>query len=116
MSLDQSVACRRAPNLPADLPQPERWAKSMFENMPVHTFNGQAWLVNVIVEPEFPEDMLEQLAEDLADVGNSAEASDHPVLVSVSLDPVTRDQSAIGLQTEILEMLIETCDGIVLAN
>jgi len=34
----------------------------------------------------------------------------------VTIEPVTRDDDALSLQMAILDMLVETCDGIVMAN
>jgi len=83
----------------------------------VYTLDGRQWLINVLVEPEFPEDMAEQLADDLADTGiEGATPGDYPVLVNVTIEPVTRDDDALSLQMAILDMLVETCDGIVMAN
>ncbi len=117
MSLDQFVACRRAPKLPDHLPRAGDWKKSDYKGIPVYTFDGTQWLINVLVDPEFPDDMIEQLAEDLADTGiEGATPGDYPVLVNVTFEPVTRDDDALSLQMAILDMLVETCDGIVMAN
>ncbi|MEQ1781263.1 MAG: hypothetical protein ABMA14_07880 [Hyphomonadaceae bacterium] len=117
MSLDQSVACRRAPKLPSDLPRAGEWKKTDYKGIPVYTLDGGKWLVNVMVESEFPKDLIEQLVEDLADTGIAgAYPADYPVLVSVSLEPVTSDDDALELQMAVLDMLVETCDGIVMAN
>jgi hypothetical protein len=117
MSLDQHVACRRSPKLPDDLPQTGKWSKTMFEGLPVFTFHGGEWLINVMADTEFPEDMKDALADDLADAGIAgAKPEDYPVYVSVSLEPVTMDADAIDLQMDVLDMLIETCDGVVMAN
>lgn len=117
MSLDQSIACRRAPNLPDDLPRVGDWKKTDYNGIPVYTLDGGKWLVNVLVEPEFPEDLIEQLVDDLADTGIAgASPADYPVLVSVSLEPVTSDEDALDVQMAVLDMLVETCDGIVMAN
>lgn len=117
MSLDQFVACRRAPKLPDDLPQAAKWTRSEFEGTPFYQFDGGRWLLSVNVEPVFLPEMQEQLAEDLADTGIAgAKVSDYPVLVSVGLEPVTTATDAIDLQMDVLDMLIETCDGVVMAN
>ena len=65
MSLDQFVACRRAPKLPDDLPQAAEWTISMFEGEAIYTFKGRDWLINLMIEPEFPEELHEQLVDDL---------------------------------------------------
>ena len=117
MSLDQHVACRRKPKLPDDLPQAARWSTTMSGGSPVYSVDGGKWLINVLVETQFPEDLKEQLAEDLADAGiEGATPDDYGVLVSVTLEPVTSDTDALDMQMDVLDMLIETCDGIVLAN
>jgi hypothetical protein len=117
MSLDQFVACRRAPKLPDDLPQVGDWKKSDYRGASVYTLDGSRWLINVLVEPGFPEDMIDQLAEDLANTGiEGAMPADYPVLVNVTVEPVTRDDDALSLQMAVLDMLVETCDGIVMAN
>jgi hypothetical protein len=117
MSLDQFVACRRVPKLPDHLPRAGDWKQSDHKGTPVYTLDGRQWLINVLVEPEFPEDMAEQLADDLADTGiEGATPGDYPVLVNVTIEPVTRDDDALSLQMAILDMLVETCDGIVMAN
>ncbi len=117
MSLDQFVACRRAPRLPDDLPRAAEWTKSDKSDTPVYTFDGGKWLVKVLSETSFPEDLKEQLADDLADTGiEGATPNDYGVLVSVVVEPVTQDEDAIGIQMAVLDMLVETCDGVVMAN
>ena len=117
MSLDQFVACRRAPKLPDDLPQAGDWRMSMFEGEKIHTFKGKDWLINLMIEPEFPEELREQLVDDLEDAGiEDAKPADYGVLVSVSLEPVRAGEEAIDALEAILDMLVETCDGVVMAN
>ena len=117
MSLDQFVACRRAPKLPDDLPGAAQWSAHAVEGVPIYTLTGAGWLVSVSVEPAFPEDMTEQLADDLADTGiEGARVEDYGVLVSVMLQPVTQDEEALSAQMAVLDMLVETCDGVVMAN
>jgi hypothetical protein len=117
MSLDQNVACRRMPKLPDDLPDAARWARSMFEDKPVFTRDGQRWLVHVKAENGYPEDMTEQLVEVLADAGiTDARPSDFGVMVYVTVEPASAPEDALDIQTAILDMLVETCDGVVLAN
>ena len=117
MSLDQFVACRRAPKLPDDLPQAAEWTISMFEGEAIYTFKGKDWLINLMIEPEFPEELHEQLVDDLDDAGiTDAKPADYGVLVSVSLEPVMAGDEAIDALESILDMLVETCDGVVMAN
>ena len=117
MSLDQFVACRRAPKLPDGLPEVKSWTRRDFNGISFYDFKGPSWLVSINVESEFPDEMKSQLADDLADTGiEGAIPAHYPVLVSVSVEPVTRDEDAIDLQTAVLDMLIETCDGVVMAN
>lgn len=117
MSLDQFVACRRAPKLPDDLPEASRWKVRDFEGGHIFTLHGANWLVSVMAEPAFPDDYKKQLADDLADTGISdAKIDDYPIFVSVTLEPVTRDEDAISIQMAVLDMLVETCDGIVMAT
>lgn len=117
MSLDQFVACRRAPKLPDDLPQAGDWRISQFEGEQIYTFKGKDWLINLMIEPEFPEELREQLVDDLEDAGiEDAKPADYGVLVSVSLEPVRAGEEAIDRLEEILDMLVETCDGVVMAN
>ena len=117
MSLDQFVACRRAPKLPDDLPEAGRWKATDFEGVQIYTLIGPNWLVSVSVEPDFPEDMKEQLADDLVDTGiEGATPDDYGILASVVVEPITQDEDAIGIQMAVLDMLVETCDGVVMAN
>lgn len=117
MSLDQFVACRRAPKLPDDLPDAGRWKASMFEGKPVYVLDGRTWLLHVMAETGYPEELGEQLADDLADAGiTGAEPSDYGVMVYVTVEPASAPEEAIALQMAVLDMLIETCDGVVLAN
>lgn len=116
MSIDQFVACRRAPKLPDDLPQAAVWTRTEFEGTPIFTANGAHWLINVMIEPEFLEEHREQLADDLTDAEIDATPADYSVLVSVSMEPSRAGDEAIELQMAVLDMLVETCDGIVMAN
>ena len=117
MSLDQFVACRRAPRLPDDLPEPARWKATDFEGVAICTLEGPKWRVSVSAEPGFPEDLKELLTDDLADTGiEGATPENYGVLVSVVVEPVTQDEDAIGVQMAVLDMLVETCDGVVMAN
>lgn len=117
MSLDQFVACRRAPKLPDDLPDAERWRAASFEGKPIYTLDGKKWQLNAMIEKPLPEDMIEQLAETLADAGiEGAQTSDFGVMVYVTLEPAHAPEEAIEIQMAVLDMLVETCDGVVLAN
>ncbi len=117
MSLDQFVACRRAPKLPDDLPDAGKWTVRMFEGKPVYVLDGRTWLLHVMAETGYPEELAEQLADDLADAGiTGAEPSDYGVMVYVTVEPASAPEEAIALQMAVLDMLIETCDGVVLAN
>ena len=117
MSLDQFVACRRAPKLPDDLPDASRWKAETFEGKPVHTLDGRKWLLHVMVESPMPEELIEQLAETLEDAGiEGAQTSDFGVMVNVTLEPAHAPEEAIEIQMAVLDMLVETCDGIVMAN
>ncbi len=117
MSLDQNVACRRMPKLPENLPEAERWAKSTFDGKPVYTLDGKAWLIHVMTETGCPEELTEQLAEVLADAGmTDARPSDYGVMVYVTVEPASAPEDAIDIQMAVLDMLVETCDGVVMAN
>lgn len=117
MSLDQFVACRRAPKLPGDLPEAARWKAGIREAVAIYTLEGPNWRVSVCAEPDFPEDLKEQLADDLADTGiEGATPDNYGVLVSVMVEPVTQDEDALSIQMAVLDMLVETCDGVVMAN
>jgi len=117
MSLDQNVACRRMPNLPEALPDAGRWARSMFEDKPVYTLDGRKWLIQVMAENGCPEEMAEQLAEELPAAGIAdAKPSDFGVMVYVTVEPASAPEDAIDIQMAVLDMLVETCDGVVLAN
>ena len=117
MSLDQFVACRRAPKLPDDLPDAGRWAMATFEGKPVYTLDGKRWILHVMAETGYPEELAEQLADELVDAGiTGAQPSDYGVMVYVTVEPASAPEEAIALQMAVLDMLIETCDGIVLAN
>jgi hypothetical protein len=117
MSIDQRVACRRAPTLPGDLPRAGDWKTSMFEGNPVYTLSGRGWLVNVVVESGITdEEMQETFADDLADAGADGDPDDYGVMTYVSLEPAGAPQDGVDLMMAVLEMLAKTCDGVVLAN
>lgn len=117
MSIDQRVACRRAPTLPGDLPQASEWKTSTFEGTPVFTLSGRGWLVNVIVEHGISDpEMLETFAEELEDAGAEGGPDDYGVMTYVSLEPAGAPKDGVDLMMAVLEMLAKTCDGVVLAN
>ncbi len=117
MSIDQRVACRRAPTLPGALPRAGEWKASMFEGAPVYTFSGRGWLVNVMVEHGLsdPEEQ-ETFAEELADAGAEGDPDEYGMMTYVSLEPAGAPQDGVDLMMAVLEMLAKTCDGVVLAN
>jgi hypothetical protein len=117
MSIDQRVACRRAPTLPGALPQADAWKTSMYEGAPVYTLSGRSWLVNVIVEHGFSDpEAQETFAEELEDAGAEGGPDDYGVMTYVSLEPAGASQDGVDLMMAVLEMLAKTCDGVVLAN
>lgn len=117
MSIDQRVACRRAPTLPGDLPRADAWKTSMFEGAPVYTFSARGWLVNVMVEHGMSDpEMLETFAEELEDAGAEGGPDEYGVMTHVSLEPAGAPQDGVDLMMSVLEMLAKTCDGVVLAN
>jgi len=117
MSIDQRVACRRAPTLPDALPRAGDWKTSMFEGGPVYTLSGRGWLVNVMVETGIAdEEMQETFADDLADAGADGGPDDYGVMTYVTLEPSGAPRDGVDLMMAVLEMLAKTCDGTVLAN
>jgi len=117
MSIDQRVACRRAPTLPEALPGAGDWKTSMFESKPVYMLSGRGWLVNVMVETDLTDDQIQEtFADDLADVGAEGDPDDYSVMTYVSLEPAGAPQDGVNLMMAVLEMLAKTCDGVVLAN
>lgn len=116
MSIDQKVACRRAPTLPGDLPRADEWKRADYKGTPIHTFSGRGWLINVMVEADLDEDLQEALAEELAAAEDERDPASFGVMTYVTLEPSRAPEEAIELQMAILEMLAKTCDGIVLPN
>lgn len=116
MSIDQRVACRRAPTLPGDLPRADGWKRADYKGTPIHTFSGPGWLINVMVEADLDEDLLDALAEELAASGDERNPADFGVMAYVTLEPSRAPQDGVDLMMAILEMLAKTCDGVVLAN
>jgi hypothetical protein len=116
MSIDQRVACRRAPTLPGDLPRADGWKTAMAEGKAVYTLSGRGWLVNVIVETDITDDEIQEtFADDLADAGAEGDPDDYGVMTYVSLEPAGAPQDGVDLMMAVLEMLAKTCDGVVLA-
>lgn len=117
MSIDQRVACRRAPTLPGDLPRAGEWMREDYKGTPIHVFSGRGWLVNVRVEHGVsdPEEQ-ETFAEELADAGAEGDPEEYGVMTYVTLEPSGAPQDGVDLMMSVLEMLAKTCDGVVLAN
>lgn len=116
MSIDQRVACRRAPTLPGDLPRAGEWKRADYKGTPIHTFSGRGWLINVMVEADLDEDLQEALAEELAAGEDERDPADFGVMVYVRMEPAGAPQAGVDLMMAVLEMLAKTCDGVVLAN
>ncbi len=117
MSVDQRVACRRAPALPDDLPRAAEWKRTDYKGTPIHTFSGRGWLVNVMVEDGMAdEELREALAEELAAAGDKTDPAAYGVMAYVTLEPARAARDGVDLMMAVLEMLAKTCDGVVLAN
>lgn len=116
MSIDQKVACRRAPKLPDDLPRAGEWMRADYKGTQIHNFSGRGWLINVMVEADLDENLQEALAEELAAAGDERDPADFGVMVYVTLEPAGAPQDGVDLMMAVLEMLAKTCDGIVLPN
>lgn len=117
MSIDQRVACRRAPKLPDDLPRAAEWKREDYKGTPIHVFSGRGWLVSVMVEIGITdEELQEALAEELAAAGDARDPADFGLMVYVTLEPSRAPQDGVDVMMSVLEMLAKTCDGVVLAN
>jgi hypothetical protein len=116
MSIDQKVACRRAPTLPGDLPRAGEWRRADYKGTPIHTFSGRGWLINVMVEADLDEDLQEALAEELAAAEDERDPASFGVMAYVTLEPAGAPHDGVDLMMAVLEMLAKTCDGVVLAN
>jgi hypothetical protein len=117
MSIDQRVACRRAPTLPHDLPRAGDWKRADYKGTPIHTISGQGWLVNVMMETGIADaELQEALAEELAAAEDESDPADYGVMVYVTLEPSRAPQDGVDLMMAVLEMLATTCGGVVLAN
>lgn len=116
MSIDQKVACHRAPKLPGDLPRADEWRRADYRGTPIHTFSGRGWLINLMVEADLDEELQEAIAEELAAAEDERDPVDFGVMVYVTLEPAGAPQDGVDLMMAILEMLAKTCDGIVLPN
>ena len=116
MSIDQRVACRRAPTLPVDLPRAGEWRRADYTGTPIHTFSGRGWLINVMVEADLDEDLQEALAEELAAAEDERDPAEFGVTVNVTLEPAGAPQDSVDLMMAVLELLAKICDGVVLAN
>ena len=49
MSIDQKVACHRAPKLPNDLPRAMEWRRDDHKGAPIHVFSDRGWRISVMV-------------------------------------------------------------------
>ena len=116
MSIDQKVACRRAPTLPGVLPRADEWKRADYKGTPIDTFSGRGWLINVMIEADLDDDLQEQLAEELAAAEDERDPASFCVMVYVTLEPSSAPQDGVDLMMTILEMLAKTCDGVVLPN
>jgi hypothetical protein len=116
MSIDQKVACQRAPKLPDYLPRAAEWTRADYKGTPIHNFSGRGWLINVMVEAGLDEDLQEALAEELAAAEDERNPADFGVMAYVTLEPAGAPQDGVDLMMAVLEMLAKTCDGIVLPN
>src|SRR3990167_9575731 len=114
MSIDQRVACRRAPTLPGDLPRAGEWKREDHKGTPIHVFSGLGWRINVMVESCARDaDLQEAIAEELDAAGDDSDPAGFGMMAYVTLEPSRAPQDAVDLQMAILEMLCETCDGVV---
>lgn len=117
MSIDQKVACHRAPKLPNDLPRAMEWRRDDDKGSPVHVISDRGWRISVMVESCADDhDLLEAIAEELDASGDDREPAAFGVTAYVTLEPSSAPQDGVDLQMAILEMLVKTCDGIVLPN
>ena len=117
MSIDQRVACRRAPTLPGDLPRADEWKREDDKGAPIHVFSGRGWRINVMAEGCADDaDLQEAIAEELEAAGEDLDPAGFGMMAYVTLEPSGAPQDAVDLQMAILEMLCETCDGFVLPN
>jgi hypothetical protein len=117
MSIDQRVACRRVPTLPGDLPRAGEWKREDYKGTQIHVFSGRGWRINVMAEGCAEDaDLQEAIAEELDAAGDESDAAAFGTMAYVTLEPSRAPQDGIDLQMAVLEMLCETCDGIVLPN
>lgn len=117
MSIDQKVAGRRAPKLPDDLPRAAEWTCEDYKGTPIHVFSDCTWRINVIVEScAANEDLREAIAEELDAVEDDRDPASFGMMAYVTLEPSSAPQDGVDLQMAVLEMLCETCDGLVLPN
>jgi hypothetical protein len=117
MSIDQKVACRRAPKLPDDLPRAAEWKREDYKGTPIHVFSDRTWRISVIVEScADDEDPREAISEELDVAGDDSDPASFGMMAYVTLQPSSASQDGVDLQMAVLEMLCETCDGLVLPN
>ena len=117
MSIDQRVACRRAPTLPGDLPRAGEWKREDYKGAPIHVFSGRGWRISVMPESCADDaDLQEAIAEELEAAGEDLDPADFGMMTYVTLEPSSAPQDGIDLQMAVLEMLCKTCDGIALPN
>jgi hypothetical protein len=116
LSIDQKVACRRAPNLPDDLPRAAEWTREAYNGTPIHVFSGRGWRISVMVEGVDDEELQEAIAEELDASEDDRDPAGFGLMAYVTLEPSSAPKDAVDLQLAVLEMLCKSCDGIVLAN
>lgn len=117
MSIDQKVACHRAPKLPNDLPRAMEWRRDDHKGAPIHVYSDRGWRISVMVESCAGDGALQEaIAEELAAAEDERDPVDFGVMVYVTLEPAGAPQEGVDLMMAILEMLAKTCDGIVLPN
>jgi hypothetical protein len=117
MSIDQKVACRRAPKLPDHLPRAAEWKREDYKGTPIYVFSDRTWRISVIVESRADdEDPWKAIAEELDAAGDDRDPASFGMMAYVTLEPSSAPQDGVDLQMAVLEMLCETCDGLVLPN
>jgi hypothetical protein len=62
------------------------------------------------------EDPREAITEELDVAGDDSDPASFGMMAYVTLQPSSASQDGVDLQMAVLEMLCETCDGLVLPN
>ena len=117
MSIDQKVACRRAPKLPDDLPRAAEWKREDYKGTAIYVFSGRTWRISVILEIGIDDaELQDAIDEELDAAGDDSDPASFGVMAYVTLEPAGAPHDGVELMMAVLEMLAKTCDGVVLAN